>query len=82
MATIKMADKHKVPIGRLRYLEEDEFSLALITYCKKSCQLYPFSYERCCFPNGSETGKFIQALEVCESFIGDVSHAHDAIDKK
>jgi len=62
VSTIEIGEDRQSPLCRLRHFNKNRFSLALFTYSNER-------YEICYFSDGSATGKFIDALELCEPFI-------------
>ena len=59
---LKHGEEQAFPLCRLRYFNNQEWSLALFTYSNER-------YESCIFSNGKQTGTLEQAIEVSEVFI-------------
>ena len=61
---LKKSEKRAFPIGRLRYLRKDEWSLAFFTYSNET-------YQPCVFQDGKWEGTLEAGMLVCEAHLGD-----------
>ena len=60
--TIEEGDERLLPLCRMRYFNNNGWSLALFTYSNER-------YMPCTFPDGKWEGTFVAALEVCDPFV-------------